>query len=646
MLTMKKTISIILAVIMLLCIIPFSASAATQIQLKVNDPLVKIVPPTVSPTEFEYGKLYGELEITGGEVYYDGKLVEGKFTCGSRFVSRVVPVTTTNMRLYFEPTDTTTYAASNAMSYNEKYPVENWPVLKVIPLKAELDGELTVSGVSVGSTLGTATITAKIINSKTKEEVTDGKWKWDHTETSDGSSQQIYIDGTYGLTWSCTGYEDLKFTVDVKAIPSDVEATGIVEKPLAIDDNLEYFDGMTAADIKLEGGKAVYKGEVIAGHFEWRSPDVSLATFVGKGYSSQVKFVPDDQSLAETFASVYVYVAATAPPAREFEITKQPDALVFEYQNSYGFTNANRQGFEFANIEASKVRLEWEENLYNYEVGSYPEIEVTMLVNKDTTWAEKKLMMPVRIVNKITDDPYGTITVKEDRYGVEGEINIELAFSDEGKTGTAVIKVNDEVIAENIAPTYAHGSGKRVYSASYIAPETGTYTVTAEYIPGETDSLSFTNSTLSASIDVVVRTARRVTVVGGTAWDDVSYVGDKMEVTVDMKDNFKCWVFTDAKGNVIPSADLGITDEDLTKTTVQFTMPDYDITATAKEKGLLPDINIGNGDSFFAQVKAFFENLFGGFGEGTSECPVLNWLKNVIEIIVTFFTDLFNGMAC
>lgn len=51
--TMKKTISIILAALMLLCIIPFSASAATQIQLKVNDPLVKIVPPTVSPTEFE-----------------------------------------------------------------------------------------------------------------------------------------------------------------------------------------------------------------------------------------------------------------------------------------------------------------------------------------------------------------------------------------------------------------------------------------------------------------------------------------------------------------------------------------------------------------------------------------------------------------
>ncbi len=44
-------------------------------------------------------------------------------------------------------------------------------------------------------------------------------------------------------------------------------------------------------------------------------------------------------------------------------------------------------------------------------------------------------------------------------------------------------------------------------------------------------------------------------------------------------------------------------------------------------------------DGFFNNVKKFFENLFNG------ECAVLNWLKRVIDIIVAFFTGLFNGLV-
>lgn len=40
---------------------------------------------------------------------------------------------------------------------------------------------------------------------------------------------------------------------------------------------------------------------------------------------------------------------------------------------------------------------------------------------------------------------------------------------------------------------------------------------------------------------------------------------------------------------------------------------------------------------FFAQVKAFFENLF----NGETECPVLKWIIKVFNAIVNFFTGLF-----
>ncbi len=39
-----------------------------------------------------------------------------------------------------------------------------------------------------------------------------------------------------------------------------------------------------------------------------------------------------------------------------------------------------------------------------------------------------------------------------------------------------------------------------------------------------------------------------------------------------------------------------------------------------------------------SKIKEFFENLF------NSDCAVLNWLKRVVEIIVAFFTGLFNGL--
>ena len=45
---------------------------------------------------------------------------------------------------------------------------------------------------------------------------------------------------------------------------------------------------------------------------------------------------------------------------------------------------------------------------------------------------------------------------------------------------------------------------------------------------------------------------------------------------------------------------------------------------------------------FFAQVKAFFENLF----NGESDSTVLDWLKRIFNIIVEFFTGFFNGLVC
>lgn len=45
-------------------------------------------------------------------------------------------------------------------------------------------------------------------------------------------------------------------------------------------------------------------------------------------------------------------------------------------------------------------------------------------------------------------------------------------------------------------------------------------------------------------------------------------------------------------------------------------------------------------NSFFSKIEKFFENLFNGEGG----CPVLDWLKRVIDIILAFFSGIFNGI--
>lgn len=78
----KKLLSILLALMMMLSVVPMYASAAEPITLTTSN--IAIVPPSVSPGEMLYGDAWSTLTITGGELYYiaeDGTetLVPGHF---------------------------------------------------------------------------------------------------------------------------------------------------------------------------------------------------------------------------------------------------------------------------------------------------------------------------------------------------------------------------------------------------------------------------------------------------------------------------------------------------------------------------------------------------------------------------------------
>lgn len=624
----SKTLAVIMAALMIFSVTPLIAFAAPA-RLSYRNCVVTEV-PTVSPTEFDYGVTYEELTVTGGKITYNGTSVDGYFSF--RGTGKVAPCDNEYVSLYFNPTDTATYRGGY-FTYDEEYlNNENWPKLTVRALDAELSGEVAAAAINPGDTLSKAAITATVVDSKTKTPITDGKWTYSSTGIQ-APNRAVLESGEFEAVWTCTGYNSITVKVNVTVNDTGTPPSGVSIYP-TVKEGVYYTDGMVWADVVLDGGRAIYEGKEVSGHFEWFSPQAKVSSTSG---SMWAWFIPDDEAYKEFFAQNSQAINVPYKLIkRPFNITKVPEELVFVYKSGHTTTcDAVYVGFEFGSGEGEFARLKWTENVNEKEVGTYPAMKVT-LYDKDGLYQTQEFSIPVRIVNEVTDKPFGTLRLDvPTAQKEEGEIRVNLAFDDNGKGGTVTVKLGEEILAEGITSTYAYGSSARYHNIKYVAPETGTYTFTAEYFPAETDTIIYSSNILTASVDITVRTARTITVNGGSAWEKVSYVGDRMQVTVGKEEmkSFSKWEFTDADGNVIPSAELGITDEDLTKTELTFTMPDCDITATAKQKGLA---------SIFEKILTFFENLFGG--EGESECVIIKWLGKIFGFIASIFTFVFNAV--
>ena len=135
--TMKKSISIILAVLMLVSCIPMFASAAT-ITLSTSN--IEIIPPSVTVTDINFGDTLAEVSVTGGQLWYvDGEgnktEVAGYFDIRNKTTTKPTVVGEYEPQLMFYPEDTTTYNASVRLSYltarktiKEGY---SWPVIHI-----------------------------------------------------------------------------------------------------------------------------------------------------------------------------------------------------------------------------------------------------------------------------------------------------------------------------------------------------------------------------------------------------------------------------------------------------------------------------------------------------------------------------------
>ncbi len=244
----RKLMSLLLALMMFLSVMPFYASAAEPIALTEANVTVW---PTANGEIFYGQKLSDGITLSGGEVQYDGTVVAGHF----EFIDSDFYPTSGGVNiaaLKFIPDDLGSYAG-----FEIEYA---WDVIynvnPVTPVLVDENSPPVATEVEAGARLSTSTISGgEIKNPITGEVITDAVWKWESSRTKVNESG--YYPARATVPSSNGGYNPLTVNIYVR-IAGDIPETAIAEYPTVPE--LTYNPNVTWADIELTGGKAVVKG--------------------------------------------------------------------------------------------------------------------------------------------------------------------------------------------------------------------------------------------------------------------------------------------------------------------------------------------------------------------------------------------------
>lgn len=200
----KKLLSLLLALMMMLSVVPFYASAAETLS---SSNVTQW--PTVSYKNAD-GKMYNgqtvsdALVINDDEIVLDsaGNQVAGHFEF---YNSAQMPSAGTNLKLNikFVPDDTTTYSGFNKMFSSVTYNVET-----VTPVPVDENDTIPVATeVEAGATLSTSTLSgARYINpyNANESKILAREWEWSATNPS--YSTVINESGYYEAMFAPSGY--------------------------------------------------------------------------------------------------------------------------------------------------------------------------------------------------------------------------------------------------------------------------------------------------------------------------------------------------------------------------------------------------------------------------------------------------------
>ncbi len=584
-----KALALFLAVFTILSTMPV-AFAATALTVK-----NVTVWPTASGTIY-CGQVLGEhITLSGGEVRYNGTVVEGTFAFAD---PNTRPIGNPSMRatLKFTPNDETQYKGFTAARVKEV----TYTVLPVTPvLVDEANDKPRAEGtVETGTLLSAVPIVGGTLMNPYYPEKTNNlpKWTWSEPTTV------LTKSGRYeAKTVANNSFNSITCSVYVEVAEPAIPYATIIEQPEI--KTFTYAPDMKWGDIPIVGGKAD-----VPGKFEltdvWKQKTVSAGSF-----TLDAVFMPDDLTARQPKE---LQISAVVEKDRCRFVDTDGKEIIPELTLPYGTAlidgnvDALRKFVYPSNSTLNFFDPKTGKKLSSYntkpQVGSH-ELEINIV-----SW-DKNFVGGLREI-KLTVIP----TVITPRF--KGEVNkntgeckyrIAVDSAIDAPKGSFDIYLNGEL--------YKSGIKYGVEFTFNVGD--GSYDMKAVYRPADNDCYSIDDITTSFS----VKLPKRFKAIGadgannadGTAFEAMMSEGSTVMVTAAVSAKpyyvFNGWEVVEGE---VPEG------TDLSKENVKFDMPDCDVTIQATWKFSLklylknlfaPIITALR--AFWLMLKSFFSNIIG-----------------------------------
>ncbi len=603
---MKKTLSLILAVLMIMATMPMAFAAETLKAANIVDL------PTLSYKNADNVVYFGQtledaIIINDDEFVKDatGNQVAGHFEfMKPSLVSPVGENIKTNLK--FIPDDTSAYTTFNKLFCADR----TYTVVATTPLYVDETNDPVVATKDIdkeGKTLSDYTLSGgKMYNpyNATETNLAERKWTWTDPTTT------VLESGYYEARFTPIGYTLTTAQVWVQ-VDKKITETEVSEAPAAIE--LTYGDVAKYSELTFSG-VAVEKGtdKVVEGTFApndlWKNTKVKVGT-----HDVVVAFTPDDtENYYGTECTVTVTVTPAIPTWKDGEAvitvpygTKIDSSFDWYLNNELDTALKDLlKSWGYKTIDGAEITGDFVPTVGTHEVTANLNLNGTGSQN----WQTDTMMTFTLVVEGKTLD----CILKPIGSGGYQVINDSLAYNAAKPQGTFTVigKLSDTVVSENTVKY-----GEIFKPAENVS---GTYTYEIKYNPIENDPFIIADFTSEqnavcswkATIDEVEKTF---------------VFGETISLSSDKADFYR-WNITDTNGNPI---DVVIVSGSLESASVAFTMPDCDIIITSeiKEAGDIGgDIDFGDIDG----IDGILDFLRG----------IIEKIKSVFEKIIEFFQSI------
>ncbi len=542
----KKLLSILLALMMMLSVVPMYASAAEPIALTEANVTVW---PTASGEIYFGQKISDGITLSGGEVQYDGAVVAGHFEFTN---PDFCPTSAGNQiaSLAFIPNDSSVYVGFDVdYAWDVTYKVN-----KTTPILVSESDLPIATEVEAGAQLKTSVISGGAMKNPyndSEPNINKAIWEWTNRRTIINES------GYYEAEFVAKGYEIVTREIYVK-IAGETPETTIAEYPTIPE--LTYNPDVTWADIELAGGKAVIKGTETEVEGTFAIKDTRLNVAPNPNFTEiEVVFTPDDPEAALPYEFT---IPVKVNPAHISFVDGEGNAVVegFEFEVEPGTKMGDVRALlnTVLRVPANSIIQVEDSNSYAKNGRTY---KLTVLYDENVYYTGKELYFTVRFKNvELTP----TITA----IGLNA---FKVNCGDYKPAGTFTITCNGEEVATVKA--------NQDFDCEVWTDNGGTYEIKAKYNPTENDYFIISDAewaiTVYAKRNLNVTSVMTYT-VNGDAYAKEIRANDIIVAKTSYED-FAHYVIKDGSGKEIVLEGVDLTSREIT-----FAMPDHDLTIEIK----------------------------------------------------------------